>query len=118
MLKTIAGVSLTIALFCAAAEYGLAQDTGDGKQVGNYNVKQSVELGYRFTDFTGNLNTYDTFLNLQQGPRLLGFNTEMHSLNKTGSLFDRLFFENFGYGGDPNDASRLTISKNKMYVSS
>ncbi len=115
MLKIIANVSLAMAFLCVVAARGIAQDTDQGKQIGNYNVKQSMELGYRFTDFSGNLNVYDTFVNLQQGPRLLSFSTEMHSLNKTGSLFDRLFFDNFGYGGDPNDASRLTVSKNKLY---
>ena len=115
MPKTIAKVSLAILCLCGISPLIVAQDTDQGREIGNYNVKQSVELGYRFTDFGGNLNVYDTFVNLQQGPRLLGFSTEMHSLNKTGSLFDRLYFDNFGYGGDPNDASRLTISKNKMY---
>ncbi|HWF92914.1 MAG TPA: hypothetical protein VN684_11560 [Terriglobales bacterium] len=115
MLKTIANVSLTIAFLCLSLNLSSAQDGEQGREIGNYNVKQSVELGYRFTNFTGNSNVYDTFVNLQQGPRLLGFSTEMHSLNKTGSLFDRLFFDNFGYGGDPNDASRLTVSKNKTY---
>ena len=115
MPKRIANVSLAIVFLCSVSSVSSAQDADQGKQIGNYNVKQSVELGYRFTDFGGNLNVYDTFLNLQQGPRLLGFSTEMHSLNKTGSLFDRLYFDNFGYGGDPNDASRLTVSKNKMY---
>ena len=28
---------------------------------------------------------------------------------------DRLYFSNFGYGGDPNDVSRLRVSKNKWY---
>src|SRR6185437_13125296 len=115
MLKTIANVSLTIAFLCLSLNLSSAQDGEQGREIGNYNVKQSVELGYRFTNFTGNSNVYDTFVNLQQGPRVLGFSTEMHSLNKTGSLFDRLYFDNFGYGGDPNDASRLTVSKNKMY---
>lgn len=100
---------------CAFASLSFAQDEQTGRDVGNYHVQQTVELGYRFTDFSGNLNTYDTFVNLQQGPRLLNFTTEMHSLNSTGSLFDRLFFSNFGYGGDPNDASRLNVSKNHWY---
>ena len=30
-------------------------------------------------------------------------------------LFDNLSFSNFGYGGDPNDVSRLRIEKNKWY---
>ena len=86
-----------------------------GVDQGNYNIKQSVEFGGRFVDVTGDTQSYDTFINLQQGPRLLGFATEMRSLNHQGGLFDRLYFSNFGYGGDPNNVSRLRISKNKWY---
>ena len=86
-----------------------------GIDQGNYNIKQSIEFGGRFTDISGNLQTYDTFVNLQQGPRLLGFTTEMRSLDHHGTLFDRLYFSNFGYGGEPNSASRLRISRNKWY---
>jgi hypothetical protein len=89
-------------------------DEQQGVEQGNYNIKQSVEFGVRLVSITGNQNVYDTFVNLQQGPRLLGFTTEMRSLNH-GTLFDHLYFSNFGYGGDPNDVSRLRISKDKWY---
>lgn len=91
------------------------QPEQQGVEQGNYNIKQSIEFGGRFTSITGDLQSYSTYVNLQQGPRLLGFTTEMRSLNHHGSLFDRLYFSNFGYGGDPNDVSRLRISKNKWY---
>ena len=60
------------------------------------------------------LETYNTMVNLQEGPRLLNFTTEMRSLDHHGT-FDRLYFSNFGYGGDPNVVSVLRISKNKWY---
>ena len=82
-----------------------------GIEQGNYNVKQSIEFGGRFTNISGNSQVYNSFVNLQQGPRLLGFTTEMNSLNHHGTLFDRLYFSNFGYGGDPIDFSRLRASK-------
>jgi hypothetical protein len=93
----------------------LAQEELAGIEQGNYNIKQSVEFGYRFVDNTGDLGTYDTFVNLQQGPRLLDFSTEMRSLDHHGTLFDRLYFMNFGYGGDPQNVSRLRIEKNRWY---
>jgi hypothetical protein len=86
-----------------------------GIEQGNYNIKQSIEFGGRITSIGGDTQTYDTFVNLQQGARLLGFTTEMQSLDHHGTFFDRLYFSNFGYGGDPNDVSRLRISKNKWY---
>src|SRR5580704_3045280 len=90
-------------------------DEQKGIEQGNYNIKQSIEFGGRFASIGGDTQTYDTFVNLQQGPRLLGFTTEMQSLDHHDALFDRLYFSNFGYGGDPNDVSRLRVSKNKWY---
>ena len=39
----------------------------------------------------------------------------MRSINHEGVFFDSLTFSNFGYGGDPNQVSRLRIQKNKWY---
>ncbi len=109
---------LSVALYLMATPVLRAQQAEEeqkGVDQGNYNIKQSIEFGGRFTSIGGDTQNYDTFVNLQQGPRLLGFTTEMNSLNHHGTLFDRLYFSNFGYGGDPNDVSRLRISKNKWY---
>src|ERR1700674_128372 len=102
-------------LFLLPAARAQQDEVQKGIDQGNYNIKQSIEFGGRFTDISGNLQTYDTFVNLQQGPRLLGFTTEMRSLDHHGTLFDRLYFSNFGYGGEPNSVSRLRISRNKWY---
>ena len=63
----------------------------------------------------GNLNNYNTFENLSSGVRLFDYSLNMRSMNHQGSFFDNLSFSNFGYGGDPNDVSRLRIDKNKWY---
>ncbi len=108
---------LSISLYLVAGPVLRAQQAEEQKGIdeGNYNIKQSIEFGGRFTSISGDPQAYDTFVNLQQGPRLLGFTTEMYSLNHHGTLFDRLYFSNFGYGGDPVDVSRLRISKNRWY---
>jgi hypothetical protein len=54
-------------------------------------------------------------VNLGSGPRLFDYTLDMRSLDHNGVLFDNLNFSNFGYGGDPNDVSRLNIDKNKWY---
>ncbi|MGA8872386.1 MAG: hypothetical protein WB460_14660, partial [Candidatus Acidiferrales bacterium] len=95
-----------------------AQDSSDetkGVDSGNYNVQQSAEIGYRVNWINGNQDTYDTFVDLNQGPRLLDYTLNMRSLNHQGLLFDNLNFSNFGYGGDPNDVTRLRIEKDKWY---
>lgn len=100
------------------AQSARAQQPEEDKGIdqGNYNIKQSIEFGYRFTDIAGNQATYDSMVDLQQGPRLLGFTTEMRSLNHHGSLFDTLYFSNFGYGGDPDVVSQLRMSKYHWYA--
>jgi hypothetical protein len=99
------------------AQWANAQQESEqvGIEQGDYNIKQSIEFGFRFVNTNGSEDTYDTFVNLQQGPRLLDFSAEMRSINHRGVLFDRLYFSNYGYGGDPNNVSRLRISKNKWY---
>lgn len=104
------------ALLSGGVPQAQAQDEQQkGVDEGNYNVKQSIEFGGRFTNISGDPQAYNTFVNLQQGPRLLGFTTEMNSLNHHGTWFDRFYFSNFGYGGDPNEVSRLRVAKNTWY---
>ncbi|HKV26311.1 MAG TPA: hypothetical protein VJN93_17070 [Candidatus Acidoferrum sp.] len=112
-----AGYLLGLVFLMCAGPLAWAQDDEGQKGVdqGNYNVKQSIEFGGRFTSISGSDQGYNTFVNLQQGPRLLGFTTEMDSLNHHGTLFDHFTFSNFGYGGDPNQVSRLHIAKNTWY---
>jgi hypothetical protein len=81
----------------------------------NYTIHQSAEFGVRDSMIGGNIANYDTFENLGSGPRLLDYTLSMHAVDHRGLLFDDLTFSNFGYGGDPNVVSRLSIDKNKWY---
>ena len=84
--------------------------------LGPYKIKQSSEFGGRITNYTGNTGTWDSYVNLGSGPRLLEYTLDLHSPNHTGRLFDDLTFGNFGYGGDPNNVSRLFLQKGKTYT--
>ncbi|MGZ7090549.1 MAG: hypothetical protein ACXVKH_13870 [Candidatus Angelobacter sp.] len=86
-----------------------------GETGGPWEIKQSIEFGGRITDFSGNTGTWDTFVNLGTGPRLLEYTLDMHSPDHKGFLFDDLTFSNFGYGGDPNNLSRVRAQKGKIY---
>jgi len=108
----------------SAAQSGPAQSTqaqtstapqAEGVERGGYHIEQSVELGYRFTDTSGNDAVYNTFVNLHTGPRIIEQSLSLRSLTNTGGLFDDLFLSSFGWGGDPNDAARLRASKAKWY---
>ncbi len=95
-----------------------AQDSTEeskGIDQGNYNIHQTIDVGYRADWVKGNQDTYDTFVDLGSGLRLIDYTVSMRSINNQGILFDNLNFSNFGYGGDPDDVTRLRIEKVKYY---
>ena len=117
VIRLLSGL-FVVALIFFFSSTSRAQDNSDeakGVDSGEYNVRQSVEVGYRGSWINGNQDTYDTFVNLGSGARLLDYTLDMRSLNHRGLLFDDLTFSNFGYGGDPDDVTRLRIDKNKWY---
>jgi hypothetical protein len=106
----------SIALPCLGQQATSPVDTEDtGKTFGDYKVHQSLEFGYRYNNIDGNLDTYGTFVNLRSGLRLFDESLSMQSLDHNGTFFDSLSFSNFGYGGDPNNMTRLRIEKNRWY---
>lgn len=97
------------------------QSSPEGIDRGGYNIQQSIELGYRFTDITTPHNggddtaMFNTFINLHQGPRVLEQTFSMRSLENSGVLFDNFYVNSFGWGGDPNNVVRARVEKNKFY---
>ena len=83
---------------------------------GGYTIHQSIEFGGRVVDTSGSNAMYDTLVNIQSGPRLLGQTIDMHALaNSSHPLFDDLSESSSGYGGDPYDVTTLRVSKGKIY---
>lgn len=105
---------LSLGFAASAAPQSTPQST-EGVNSGNYNIRQTIEFGYRNTDISGNLENYNTFVNLNSGVRLFEHSLDIRSLNRAGSLFDTLSLYSFGYGGDPNDITRLRMGKNRWY---
>lgn len=114
--RAIPTVIFIVAFFLSPAARA-QDDSGESKGInsGGYNIHQTIDFGYRASEISGNQNTYDTFENLGSGLRLFDYSFSMRSLDHNGFLFDNLTFSNFGYGGDPNDVTRLRIEKNKWY---
>ena len=79
-----------------------------------YRVHQSVELGYRAGDITGNENMFDTLVNEHDGPRLFDQTLTMQSAAHQGP-FDNLFLNSTGWGGEPNNYLRLRVEKSRLY---
>jgi hypothetical protein len=115
-LRSIPFAIFIVAFFLSPAARA-QDDAGESKGInsGGYNIHQTIEFGYRASEISGNQDTYDTFENLGSGLRLFDYSLSMRSLDHRGYLFDNLTFSNFGYGGDPNDVTRLRIEKNKWY---
>ena len=81
-----------------------------------YSIHQSVDLGGHMASITGSGAMYDTLVNLQSGPRVLGETFEMHALpGNKHTLIDSLSAFGSGFGGDPNSFTKLDFSKGKLY---
>ena len=111
----LSGTLLVVALLASRCFGQAGAGESKGVDSGMYNIQQTIEFGYRDKEVNGNQDTYNTFVNLGSGVRLFDYTLDVRSLNHQGLLFDNLNFSNFGYGGDPNDVSRLRVEKNKWY---
>jgi hypothetical protein len=109
------GVSIDSARKSDVLANWITTENNVGENVGPWVIKQSAEFGGRITDYTGNAGTWDTFVNLGSGSRLLEYTLDFHSPDHKGFLFDDLLFSNFGYGGDPNNLTRVRAQKGKIY---
>jgi hypothetical protein len=109
-------VLLHVAARAQSGGSGNSQDqTPEAWEHGGYLIHQSMEIGYRVSDVTGSEPVYNTLVDLRGGPRLLEQSLSMQSQNHDGLLFDNLFIDSFGWGGDPNNALRARIDKSKWY---
>jgi hypothetical protein len=81
-----------------------------------YTIHQTVDLGGRISNTTGSGAMYDTLVNLQSGPRVLGETFEMRAQpGRKNTLIDSLSAIGSGFGGDPNNFTKLDFSKGKVY---
>src|SRR5579883_46762 len=86
-----------------------------GQNVGDYNVTNSFETGYRFAEIGGDLGKYRADVNYRNGIRLLGSSLSIHSKDGHGHWFDELLLHTQGLGNDPYQSATLRIEKNQMY---
>ena len=110
LICNVAGAAQT-----AGSNAGQSQSQPEGWESGSYVIHQSMEIGYRASDITGSEQMYNTLVNLRTGPRFLEQSLSMQSQAHDGLLFDNLFVNSYGWGGDPNNGLRTRIEKNKWY---
>jgi hypothetical protein len=97
------------------ADIDTAAETSAGQVMQNYVVMQSVELGGRITSLNGSGAMFNTLLNEQSGPRLFQQTLMIRPMPNSKAPFDNLYFESFGWGGDPSNAARLRVTKRGLY---
>jgi hypothetical protein len=115
-------VGMVVAMFLAAACIAVAQDPSTPPPVApvsapdGYVLHQSVDVGGHMDNVSGSGAMYDTLINQQSGPRVLGETFELHALssNKSPLVDDLKAFSN-GFGGDPMNFAKLDFSKGKFY---
>lgn len=83
---------------------------------GGYSLHETVDLGGRIVNTVGSGAMYDTMVNEQSGPRVLGETFQLHALPGTQHmLVDSLSAFSNGWGGDPNNFARMSFYKGKLY---
>jgi len=87
----------------------------EGIEGGGYIVHQSVELGYRVSEVSGSEAMYGTIVNLNSGPRVLDQTLSLQSKDHNGLLFDNLYVNGFGWGGDAMTGFNLRVDKSTWY---
>jgi hypothetical protein len=81
-----------------------------------YTLHESIDLGGHVANIDGSGAMYDTLVNQQSGPRILGETYELRALPDTKhTLVDYLKAFTSGLGGDPNNVAKLDFSKGKLY---
>jgi hypothetical protein len=86
-----------------------------GQDVGDYNVMNWFEVGYRWHTVDGDIGKYRSDVNFGNGLRLLGSSLNVHSKDGHGHFFDELLLTTQGLGNDPYESSMLRIEKNGLY---
>lgn len=86
-----------------------------GESIGNYNLMQTWETGYRFHSVAGSEGKYRSDVNFRNGLRLLGSRLSLNSKDGHGLLLDELVLTTQGLGNDPYEFAGLRIGKNRLY---
>lgn len=107
--------ALAFAQDVVAPTTGESVTTAQGRNVGEYNVVQSWELGYRFASVGGDDGKYRSDVNYHDGIRLLSSYLTVNSRDGHGRLFDEIVLSTEGLGNDPYESATLRVQKNRLY---
>ncbi|MBI3649613.1 MAG: hypothetical protein HY231_01035 [Acidobacteria bacterium] len=91
------------------------QTPDTGRMAGNYAVRSSIELGYRWVDVNGDVNRFTSDVNVREGFRVLDFSFDARSIDGNGALFDFLRADVSSAGGDQTQYYSLRMDKTRYY---
>ncbi|MFZ0688220.1 MAG: hypothetical protein WBH45_00970 [Acidobacteriaceae bacterium] len=121
LIRRIAG-GIGVAILSMTAGFAVAQAPAPEAQPAStnapsgYTVHQTVDLGGRVSGVAGSKAMYDTLVNVQSGPRVLGETFEMRALpGAKNTVFDSLSASGSGFGGDPYSFARIAFHKGDLY---
>ncbi|MGB7133714.1 MAG: hypothetical protein WBD46_00385, partial [Acidobacteriaceae bacterium] len=81
-----------------------------------YSIHESVDLGGHIVGLSGSGAMYDTMVNQESGPRVLGETFQLRALPGTrNTIVDSLTAFGSGFGGDPYDFAKIDFYKGKLY---
>src|ERR1700677_3254139 len=81
-----------------------------------YTLHETIDIGGHIANMTGSGSMYNTLVNIQSGPRVLGETFQLHALpGAQHTLVDSLSAFSNGFGGDPNNFAKLDFYKGKLY---
>ncbi|HZU24842.1 MAG TPA: hypothetical protein VFA04_04930 [Bryobacteraceae bacterium] len=113
-----------IILLCSGTVMLMAQQTvapstvsepSPTDKIGDYNVIQSFEVGYRAVGVSGDQSTYRSQVNYEDGIRLFAGDLEASSRDGKGGAFDQLSLRTQGLGNDPYESAMFRVEKNGWY---
>ena len=86
-----------------------------GDNTAEYNVVNSIELGYRWDSVGGSQDEYNSQVNYGNGLRLLSSSLTVNSRDGHGPFFDEIVLYTQGLGNDPYESATLRVQKNHLY---
>jgi hypothetical protein len=117
MQRIVGGIGVAVLLMMAGIAAAQSPTPSEPMAIpGGYTSHQTVDIGGHIADIKGSGAMYDTLINQQSGPRLMGATFELRALptNKHAQI-DLLHAIATGFGGDPYNFAKLDFSKGKLY---
>ena len=109
-------IALPMAACIALAQEPATDFSSKMTTPGGYSARHTIDVSGRVSNQVGSGAMYDTFVNLQSGPRVSGESIELHKLDSNKNAFiDDARLTGSGFGGDPYNFIKLTVSKAKLY---